>query len=194
MTKPISRTLFDLLAIGTRRAITRALSSELSWWSDLNGDIIGTVILDRVDHDYGWILLARDLVGRFRCADIEASISSERIATARLRVAMTEKCRDPNFRGHETQGDEPKVPLDLFEDRNVPESRLHKYYRELRDRPARRPARTVFEAISPWLISSDPHLVREFQETSLIRGSGKFTFGTCFAIRATMSNTWKRPI
>jgi hypothetical protein len=40
-----------------------------------------------------------------------------------------------------------------------------KFYRELRDRPARLPARKVLEAISPWLITSDPHLVKEFQES-----------------------------
>ncbi|WP_281801861.1 hypothetical protein [Methylocystis echinoides] len=165
MARPISQTLFDLLAIGTRRSITRVMSTELSWWSTLDGDILGTVFRDTCDQDYGWILLVRDLVGRFRCADIQVSFRTERIATARLRIAMAEKNRDPTFTGLEEQGDEPKVPLDLFEDRSIPEARLHKYYLELRDRPARNPARKVFEAISPWLVSSDPHLVKEFQES-----------------------------
>ena len=165
MVKPIPRTLFDLLAIGTRRARTRLMSTELSWWSDLNGEILGTVIFDKTDQDYGWILLTRDSIGRFRCADIDVSIPTERIASARLRIAIANKGRDPDFAGYVPQGDESKRLLDLFEDRDVPDERLHKYYLELRDRPARIPAKKVFQAISPWLTSSDPHLVKEFQET-----------------------------
>lgn len=165
MSKRIGRKLFDLLAIGTRRSMTRAMSDEVSWWSDLNGDVLGTVFLDLSDNDYGWVLLVRDKVGRFRCVDIQSSFSSKRVATASLRVAIAEKSRDSNFRGFESQGDEPSNTLNLFQDRGVPDERLHKYYKQLRDTPARVPARKVFEAISPWLVSSDPHLVKEFQES-----------------------------
>jgi hypothetical protein len=165
MARRISRTLFDLLAIGTRRAVARAMTTEVSWWSDLNDQIIGTVFIDAVDRDYAWAMLARDLRGQFRGIDVRSSLPSERIATAQLRIAIEEKCRDPNFSGWEPQGDEAEGRLlDLFEDRGVPDSKLHKYYLELRDRPGRAPARMVFKAISPWLVTSDPHLVKEFQE------------------------------
>lgn len=76
------------------------MSQELSWWADLDEIVLGTVILDRTDRDFGWIMLVRDKVGRFRCADVEASLSSERIATARLRVAMAEKLREHGFPGY----------------------------------------------------------------------------------------------
>lgn len=109
-------------------------------------------------------MLAKDGIGRFRGADLGASLASERIASAQLRIAMAAKSRDPQFLGYESQGDEPQHPLDLFEDRKVPDHRLHKHYLALRDNLARSPAKRVFQAISPWLISSDPHLVREFQE------------------------------
>jgi hypothetical protein len=165
MVRPISQTLFDLLAIGTRRSITRITTRESSWWSTLDGDILGTVFLDTYDQDWNWILLARDRIGRFRCADIRVSYPTERVAMAQLRVAMAEKSRDPAFTGMEEQGDEPERVLDLFEDRGVDDARLHPYFLELRDRPGRSPARKVFEAISPWLVSSDPHLVKEFQES-----------------------------
>ncbi len=164
MTKPISRTLFDLLAIGTRLSFTRVVSEECSWWSDLDDQVLGAVVLDKTDRDYGWIMLIRDLVGRFRCVDLEVSLPSERAATARLRLAIAAKSRDRRFRGFEAQGGEPNYTLDLFEDRGVPEDRLHKYYLELRDNISRSPAKKVLQAISPWLITSDAHLVKEFQE------------------------------
>jgi hypothetical protein len=165
MAKRISRTLFDLLAIGTRLPITRVMSTELSWWSDLDEQILGTVFLDTSDHDYGWALLVRDEVGQFRWAEGNVSIPSERVATAELRIAIANKSLTPGFNGVEPQGDERGTPLDLFRDRGVPDERLHRHYRDLRDRPGRLPARKVLEAISPWLITSDPHLVKEFQES-----------------------------
>ncbi len=165
MTKRIGKALFDLHAIGTRRAYVRFISHELSWWSDLDGDVIGAVVLDKIDSDYGWVMLARDLVGRFRCIDVDTSLASERLATARLRIAMSAQSRAHDFHGRVGQGDEPNVLLDLFEDRGVPDCDLHEYYLRLRDHLARQPARRVFELISPWLVSSDPHLVKEFQQS-----------------------------
>lgn len=142
------------------------MTTEVSWWSDLDGKIIGTVFIDGVDRDYAWAMLARDLRGQFRWIDGNASLRSERVATAELRIAIEEKCRAPDFSGWEPQGDEAEGRLlDLFEDRGVADAKLHKYYLELRDRPGRTPARMVFNAISPWLITSDPHLVKEFQES-----------------------------
>lgn len=160
----ISQTLFDLLAIGTRMAVTRAFTVELSWWSDLDGNVLGTVILDKTDQDYGWVILTKDSARRFRGSDVESSIASERVATARLRLAIAAKARDPSFAGFEAQGDEPTSVLDLFQDRGVSDNKLHPYYRLLRDMPTRSPARRVFQAISPWLVTSDSHLVKEFQE------------------------------
>lgn len=165
ITKPISRSLFDLLAIGTRMAKIRVISKELSWWSDLDGGVLGAVTFDLIDHDFSWIILVRDRVGRFRCVDLEVSLSSEQLATLRLRNAMANKSRDPEFSGYEPQGDEPNKALDLLEDRGVPDEQLHPFYREIRDRLGRQPAKKVLSAISPWLLDFDPNLVKEFQES-----------------------------
>lgn len=165
MAKRISRTLFDLHAIGTRRAITRLYSTECSWWSDLDDLVFGTVILDHTDKDYGWILLVRDGVGRFRCANLETDFATERLATAALRIAIAETVRDPAFTGSALQGDEPSRIVDLLEDRGIPDEKLHRNYLILRDETSKAPSRKVLEAISPWLVSSDPHLVKEFQES-----------------------------
>jgi hypothetical protein len=75
MAIPITRTLFDLLAIGTRMAITRMFTTELSSWSTLDGDVLGAVCLDKTDQDFSWVILARDEVGRFRAADQDKSIA-----------------------------------------------------------------------------------------------------------------------
>ena len=145
MVRQISQTLFDLLAIGTRLSFTRVISDECSWWSDLDGNVLGAVVFDKTDRDYGWIMLVRDLVGRFRCIDLETSLPSKRFATARLKIAISSKSRDKSFNGFVAQGGEPNFTLDLFEDRGVPDTKLHKYYLELRDNISRSPAKRVFK-------------------------------------------------
>jgi hypothetical protein len=166
MARRISQALFDLKAIGTRLPHTRLVSRELDWWADHDDQLYGTVFIDTTDQDYGWILLARDKVGRFRCTQLDCSYPSQRLAEAHLRTAIAHKSRDPNFTGLDEQGDEPRKPLDLFATSSrFDDNRLHPYFKVLRDSPAREPAREVFRAISPWLVSSDPHLVSELQES-----------------------------
>jgi hypothetical protein len=78
---------------------------------------------------------------------------------------MANKARDPKFKGFDPQGDEPNSVLDLFEGRGVTDARLHPYFVDLRDNISRSPAKKVLQAISPWLLTSDAHLVKEFQES-----------------------------
>jgi hypothetical protein len=104
--RPIKRARFDLYALGTRMSWTRILSEERSHWSDVEERVLGTVIRDTHDDDYGWILLARDKIGRFRCADLETSLSSERVAVERLRERIAKAVDDGDFLALGDQGDE----------------------------------------------------------------------------------------
>jgi len=56
MTKRLSRAQFDLFAFGTRLSPTELVADELSYWSDLDENVIGVVFRDRVDNDFGWAL------------------------------------------------------------------------------------------------------------------------------------------
>lgn len=67
--KPMSAARFDIYAMGTRLSYSRLISEELTYWSDVDDKLLGMVFRDIVDDDHGWILLARDRVGRLcRCA------------------------------------------------------------------------------------------------------------------------------
>jgi hypothetical protein len=57
MTKRLGRERFDLFAIGTRLSSTELVAEELSYWSNLDKNVIGVVFRDRVDNDYGWALM-----------------------------------------------------------------------------------------------------------------------------------------
>ncbi len=164
MTKRLSRERFDLFAIGTRLSPTQLVAEELSYWSDLDENVIGVVFRDRVDNDYGWALMVRDRIGRFRGVGLDVSLRSERRAEAGLKVKIADVSRTANLAELGIQGDESNAAIDLLTVLpGTSPNQLHPYFRELIERPARAPARAVLREIGPWLTAADPHFVREFQ-------------------------------
>jgi hypothetical protein len=140
------------------------MSEERSHWSDAEERVLGAVIRDTHDDDYGWILLARDKIGRFRCADLDTSLDSERLAVERLRERIAQAVEDRGFLALGDQGDETNYPTDVLAVPvdTKPEA-LHPHFRLLTESPGRHPSRSVFKEIGPWLAPIDPHFVREFQ-------------------------------
>lgn len=140
------------------------MSEELSYWSNLDETLIGMVFRDTTDDDFGWVMMARDRAGRFRCVDVEASISSERRATASLRIKIAEVSAS-EIGSIGDQADEPNAPVDLLAVVNgIPSEALHPYFRLLLENPGKEPARAVIRELGPWLAPADPHFISEFQQ------------------------------
>jgi hypothetical protein len=152
--------------MGARMSFSRVVSEELTYWSDADEKVLGMVFRDLVDNDFGWILFARDRVGRFRCIDVNSSLTSEKYATDMVRDRIAIALEDPKLDELGYQADEPNEPVDLL---HVPatadRSKLHPYFKLLLEEPSRAPSRAVFKEIGPWLAPSDPHFVHEFQFT-----------------------------
>jgi hypothetical protein len=166
LSQPIKPARFNLFAIGTRLAATRLMSDELSYWSDTEERVLGLVMRDTQDDDFGWILLMRDKIGRFRCVDLQVSLRSAEYATQGLRERIGAAVEAGDFIAQGDQKDETNYPTNLLElpqggDRN----KLHRHFKALIDVPGRAPARAVFKEIGPWLAPTDPHFVSEFQLT-----------------------------
>jgi hypothetical protein len=163
-TKALSPARFNLYGIGTRLSLARIMARELGWWSDTEERLIGLVFQDTTDRDYGWVLLGRDRVGRFRTVKLETSLRSAEYATVGLRTAIASTIRDDDLDELGSQGDEPNEPVDLLRvPSDADSSKLHPYFKELAERPGRAPARAVVREIGPWLAPFDPHFVQEFQ-------------------------------
>ena len=162
--RPMKPARFNLFAIGTRLSATRLMGEECSYWSDAEERVLGLVCRDRYDGDYGWILLARDKIGRFRCSDVNASLSTETYATAALRERIAVAVEDGDFLALGDQKDETNYPVDLLQVPTGTEpTTFHPNFRVLMETSGRAPSRAVFKEIGPWLTPSDPHFVSEFQ-------------------------------
>ena len=91
------------------------MSEECSYWSGAEERVLGLVFRDTQDDDYGWILLARDKIGRFRCADVNASLTTEAYATAVLRERISVAVESGDSLALGDQKDETNYPVDLLQ-------------------------------------------------------------------------------
>ncbi len=162
--RPIKRARFNAFTIGTRFSGTHYISEELSWWTSNDERLLGVVNKDLVDNDFGWVLLARDRIGRFRCVLVKVSYSSPRRAEDALLSEIKRVIETGEVETIGIQADETNTPIELLRlPTDCDPSTLHPYFRELLERPARAPARAIIREIGPWLTPNDPHLVQEFQ-------------------------------
>jgi hypothetical protein len=64
------------------------LHEERMWYATEDDQVLGAIIRDKVDNDFGWIILTRGPGGTFRCVDVECSFRTESAATLNLHKTM----------------------------------------------------------------------------------------------------------
>ena len=65
-----------------------AMYRELEWYATKDERLLGTVLLDRVDLDYSWVLLSRDAASVYRAIDLGTASPSPSEARQALADAM----------------------------------------------------------------------------------------------------------
>ena len=66
------------------------LHEEVMWYATSDDRVLGVVIRDRVDNDFGWVILTQDS-NMFRAIDVQTSCSTVELATEELHGAMRER-------------------------------------------------------------------------------------------------------
>lgn len=160
--RTLSEQRFEALAGYTRQPHLITLLQEAAWFSTPDERLLGVVTRDRIDHDFGWILLGRDRRLRFRCIAVDASLTSFEVARASLAAAMTEHALEPDSSYH--QGDEEGPPVDFFAP-IVPESRLNPTFRVLLEDPRYSSARELIQAMMCFYEDADGNFIEQFQTT-----------------------------
>lgn len=161
---PIKRARFNLFTMGTRLSGSAYMCEEVSWWASNDEDLFGMVARDVTDNDYFWMILARDKIGRYRCALLKTDYRTQTYAEIQLQAAIAEVIKTEQIAEFGQQGDETNSPLDPFEvPADMNDNELHPYYKLLKDEPGRAPGRKVISELVLWLAPKDPHFVKEFQ-------------------------------
>lgn len=160
--RPIPKVRFDALAGYARQPLSLVMAEEMGWFEHGNERVVGTLIRDNEDGDYGGIIMALDRRGRFRCVHVSPFIKSRR----RAEVAM---CREMEATAHQDdadyyQGDEEGEPLDFFTP-VVPQERLHPDFAKVAEQEGFSSARGIIERMMHWYEDPDGNFVEQFQTT-----------------------------
>jgi hypothetical protein len=153
---------FNALAGYARNPTTVTLLDEAEWYATGDERVVGMVVRDMVDNDWGWIILGRDERLRFRAIDVMSSLPSIESARSDLMQRMEFHNGEPDASFH--QGDAPEAATDFLTP-VVPLARLHGGFRILRSEARYSPAREVVEAMMRFYQDTDGNFVEQFQTT-----------------------------
>lgn len=160
--KPISLMRFNALAGYARMPMARVTAEEIAWFDHADGRVVGAVIRDRSDNDFGGLVFAHDEKLRFRATDVTTFEPTRRRAEVPLRRAMERAAMEPPEKHH--QGDEKGAPVDFF-GYVRPREQLNPSFVGLAESEAYSPARHIIEPMMRWYDDVDGNFVEQFQTT-----------------------------
>ena len=160
---PLSKLRFDALAAYTRQPHTVILFEEIEWHATADERVIGILIRDRIDDDFGWIVLGRDERQRFRAIDVGSSLATAAQARIELLSKLREHQAEPDDLFH--QGDAPGPAIDFFTP-IAPQLALHRTFTTLAAGLRFSPARGLIEAMMRYYQDADGNFVEQFQTTA----------------------------
>jgi hypothetical protein len=83
MVRPVQKTSYNVLWDGHP-----ALHEEVMWYATEDDRTLGVIIRDRVDDDYGWVILKRVEGGPWCAVDLDVSRPNAAVATSELFAEM----------------------------------------------------------------------------------------------------------
>jgi hypothetical protein len=165
---PISKERFDALCYvrdplvrGTKpETEDAAINKEIEWYTNEREILIANIFIDKIDADWGFIVLGRDARRIYRCIYVGVSFISIEAA----RIALDEKLAQLYEEGKETypQGDEDSQPHYIYK-QVVPPEKLHRIFRYLVEDRTYEAAKNLIEEIVYTFTDPDGNFIRDFQ-------------------------------
>lgn len=158
----ISRVRFDALAGYCRSPMAWLAAEELAWFEEGSERVLGILIRDVTDGDFGGIVLGRDEKGRFRWIAGTVFSPTQSEAKRDLSKEMQRKANEPAQ--SYWQSDEAGQIVDFFHP-VVPRDKLHKNFIRLAESEGYSPAREIIKPMMNWYEDLDGNFVEQFQTT-----------------------------
>lgn len=77
-------TLEEFEKYNTKREQIFPFAEEKKWYSEDDVNIIGTLLFDKIDLDWSYVIIAKEEDGVYRASDVEVSIESQDLADRKL--------------------------------------------------------------------------------------------------------------
>ncbi len=163
MVSAISLYRYNALAGYSRKPSTFLFSEEAEWYEHSSGRLLGALILDLIDEDFGGVVMARDARGRFRCVEVTDFHDDIEQARRLLFDGLEKVSASPDTEFE--QGDEKGVPPEIFTP-VVPVERLSPAFLRLAQGEGFSPARALIEEMMHFFEDVDGNFVEQFQTTA----------------------------
>lgn len=157
----MTRERFEALGLWGLSQEFRDVRTPASWWTADAERLLAVVHTGSKHFDAHVSLLMRDQVDRYRPVSHSPAFPSVRWAEDALRGRFGAEALIATF-GHATS--RPPAGVDLFAPL-VPEDRIAREFRYLRDGFNQSAARDLLRALQPWVVDLDGNLVKDFQST-----------------------------
>lgn len=158
----ISKAHFEALAAYCRQPAALFAAEELRWLEAHNEAMLIVVIRDVADADYAAMVLARDMMDRYRWVEMTAFFDTVDQALAAAPEAVERVFSD--FDKQRTQGDEKRNPVDFFTPL-VPKEKLNRDFETITAIEGYSPAVELMKPMMRWYEDADGNFVEQFQTT-----------------------------
>jgi hypothetical protein len=157
--RAISKQRFDALSAYCRDPRADLLMHQLAWYEDADESVLGVLVVD-TDGEFSGIVLARDLLERFRGAGSTGFFATPDGAVGALHAALAEVAADLESRRR--QGDETGTAVDFFTPL-ADKGKLHPSFLRLASGDEFSAARGIIGAMMRWHEDIDGNFVEQFQ-------------------------------
>ncbi len=182
---------YEALAGYTRKPNLVLIIEEVGGLRTSDERILGVLTRDLIDNDFGWVVLARDELLRFRCVDVNVSLPTYETAKAELTASMKLLSAMPDTAFY--QGDTKGKPLDFFTP-IISEQKQHPLFKILLNERRYSCARELMASMMRYYTDIDGHFVREFQSRNFeARLWEVYLFATFTELRYAIEGTHHAP-
>lgn len=150
---------FEALVGFTRNPAIRHLTPEIEWYRSKDETILGVINVDIFDRDFHVAVLGRDMDGRYRLIENDASIPN--LPKARLRLDKIARGILATGKTVFPQDDEKGKRQDLFQ--TITGKSLHPHFSLLRDSRHHSSAKGLIAEIIHHFVDVDGNFIEQFQ-------------------------------
>jgi hypothetical protein len=138
-------------------------SEEVAWFEAYDKKIVAAVTYDKIDGDYGFVILGRDKRKIFRAIDISPTFSRTQRKAKFLLFESLKKYEDDGLTIYD-QGDEKTLPNEFLIPQ-VDKEKLHPYFPILVNQRGHQAASQIIQEIVYSFYDVDGNFIKDFQTT-----------------------------
>jgi hypothetical protein len=158
----ITKHQFDAFCYARQPLVqARVIAEEVAWFKVFNKKLIATIIFDKTDEDYGYVILGRDSRQIFRAIEVSSTFfPTQEEAHIDLKQCISKYENDG--RDIYPQDDEASPSNELVIP-CVPDNKLHPHFNALISNPELEAEKNLIKEIVYSYIDVDGHYIKEFQ-------------------------------